>query len=92
MEENEIREDIKKYSAIEAVALSDGGKLIMTSLKKDIVSSVDKLCSDYKEASHTELIATISQMASKIALLRTFNRSSKNKKIAQEELELLLNE
>ena len=92
MQENEIKEDIKKYSAIEATALSAGGKILIDSLKKDIVSSVDKLCSSYKDISHTELIATIAQMSSKIALLRTFNRASKNKKIAKEELDLLLNE
>lgn len=85
----EIKEAVKKYSAIEATAKSAGGKIILDSLKKDIVSSVDEVCRGYKTLSHTELIAVIAKLSERLSILRIFNNSAKNKKISSNDLKIL---
>lgn len=84
-----ITEDIKLYSSLEAVKNSEGGQIIIESLKKDILSGIDKLTSRYETATHTELIAICAKIGERLSLLRSLARSSKNKKLALEALKLL---
>ena len=88
----EVKQDIKKFSSIMAVSATDGGKLLVKSLQKDIVSCVDELCGKYKTSTHIEMIAVTSKLSEKLTLLRVLNRAKKNRKVAQEELEFLLKE
>ena len=92
MTKDEIKEDIKKYSAIDAVSSTPGGKIVVTSLKKDITSTIDELISKYKTSSHTDMIALCATLHARLSLLRVLNRSKKLKKLAQEELEFILTE
>lgn len=87
-----IKQDIGIYSALEAVKNSEGGQLILASLQKDILSCIDTISSKYKDASHSELIALSAKLSEKLALFRTISRSPKNKKLALEELKVVLEE
>src|ERR1035437_9427453 len=87
-----VKDDIGKYSALEAVKNSEGGQLLIESLRKDIVSCMDSLASKYKDGSHTELIALCAKMSERMTLSRTLMRSSKNKRMAKEELKTVLEE
>jgi hypothetical protein len=88
----EVKKDIKKYSAIDAVSSTPGGKVLVTSLKKDITSTIDELTSKYKTSSHIEMIALCATLHARLTLLRVLNRAKKVKKLAQEELEFILKE
>jgi hypothetical protein len=88
----EIKKDIKKFASLDVVASTAGGKLLVSSLQKDITSCVDELSSKYKTASHIEIIAICAKLSEKITLLRVLNKAKKLKKIAQEELNFLLEE
>ena len=92
MTKDEVKEDIKKYSAIDAVSSTPGGKIVVTSLKKDITSAIDELTSKYKTLNHTEMIALCATLHARLSLLRVLNRAKKLKKLAQEELEFILTE
>ena len=87
-----ITKEINKYAAIEAMVNSEGGQLIIKSLKKDIKSCIDEMISKYRSASHTELIATSAKLAERITMYRTLTGSSQLKKIASKDLEELLKE
>ena len=88
----EVKKDIKKYSSLEALQNTDGGKLLMTALKTDIGSCLDEISTKYKTASHAELLAVCAKFAANLALFRSIFRSSKNKKLALEELNAILEE
>lgn len=89
---DDVKKDIRKYSSIDAVSNSEGGKIVVSSLQKDIVSVIDDLASKYKTSSHVELIALCATLQARLALLRVLVRSRKLKKIALEELDFLLKE
>lgn len=87
-----VRKDIENYSSLEALKNSEGGQLLIGSLQKDILSCIDVISLKYKDSSHIELVAICAKLSEKIALFRTISRSSKNKKLALDELKLVLEE
>jgi hypothetical protein len=87
-----VQDDIGNASALEAVKNSEGGKILLTSLQKDILLSIDMLTSKFPTASHIELIANCAKLNEKLALFRAISRSSKNKKLAMNELDAILAE
>jgi hypothetical protein len=89
---NEIKEDIIKFSSLDAINNTSGGKILILSLKKDIISSIDELSSKYKTSTHIELIALLARLSERLTMLRVLNRAKDLKKMAQEELDFLLKE
>jgi hypothetical protein len=87
-----VQKDVKTFSALEAVRNSEGGQIILTGLRKDILATIDAIVVKYKEVSHPSLIALSAKLAEKLALYRTLSRSSKNKSDALAELKILLEE
>lgn len=87
-----VRKDAEAYSALEAVKNSEGGQLITSALKNDIITAIDKISRIYKTGNHAELMAVSAELSEKIALYRTISRSSTNKKLALQELQAILDE
>jgi hypothetical protein len=81
-----IQKDIGDYSALEAVKNSEGGQIIIKSLKKDILTGINDLTSKVKTASHIELVAIIAKISERLILLQSLERSTKNKELAVEAL------
>lgn len=92
MTKEDIIKDVQKFSAIDAISATTGGKIVVKSLQKDITSCIDELSSKYKTSSHIELIAICAKLSEKLTLLRVLTKAKKLKKLAQEELEFLLKE
>lgn len=92
MNKEEVQNDVKKFTAIEAVGNTVGGKLLVKSLEKDVVSCVDELSAKFKTAEHIELIAIIAKLTEKLTLLRVLNRAKKLKNLALDELDFLTKE
>ena len=92
MDITEVQDDIKLFSSIEALGNLEGGKKLIDTLEKDVVSSVDTLVSMYKTAQDIEIRTVIAELSSKLSLLRVLNRSGKNKEMAQDELKKILGE
>lgn len=91
-QKKEVEKDIGTYQALEALKNSEGGRILIASLQKDILSCIDILSSKYKELTHTEMIALSARLGERLTLFRTISRSSKNKKLAKETLDELLKE
>jgi len=72
-------DDLEKISSIEAVSISEGGKKLVAELVKDIVGSVETLCSKYSTLTVQEFVSLCADMKSKIDLTRVITRSKKNK-------------
>lgn len=87
MNKEEITKDIKKYKAVEAVANSDGGKIIEKDIKDDLISVIDQISVKYGELSHIELIALCAGLNEKLTMLRIFKNAKTNRKMAIEALE-----
>lgn len=87
-----VNKDIGKYMALEVLKESEGGKLITFYLKRDILTCLDKISAKYKNANHGELIALCAEMSEKLSVFRTIFRSSKNMKLAKDELQSILDE
>lgn len=85
-----IADELDKFSAIEAVYMSNGGKILFKSLMKDSIGSIESLMSKYKTLTHIEMIAICAELKSNIDLARVLKKSEKNKKQAQEDLEQAL--
>ncbi len=85
-----ISDELKKFSKLEALSLSEGGELLFKSLMSDAVSAIDTLGNKYSQLSHLEFISLCAEMKTKLDLARVMNKASKNKKIAIEDLEKAL--
>ena len=92
IEKEIVEKDLDKYASLESLAISEGGKVLLDSLKSDIGSITDTIMSKYKELLHIELIAHIANLKAKFDLYRAINRSSANKKLASNELSRILAE
>jgi hypothetical protein len=91
-QQNEIKEVIAKHSAIESVANSKGGKIIIASLQKDITTCISDLSRGYRTMPHMELVAICARLSEQLAMLRVLNKAKKLKNLAKEELEFILKE
>ena len=70
--------DADKYQSLAALQNLDGGKILLDALKQDIVGHIDTLTSSFKEATHIELLATLSRLEAKLAILRLITRAKTN--------------
>jgi len=86
MLKEEVEKDIKTYKSLSALANSDGGKLLIKTLRKDIKSDIDTICSLVNE-DEMKLRVAIMSLKKNIALLQTLTRSKKNLELALEALE-----
>jgi len=90
MNKKEIKESLGKLKAINVVADSEGGQLLIKTYRKDVLNSMDKLAYNYQNLSHMELVSECASLRSKLEILRTFNTSKKNEIIAENDLKELL--
>jgi hypothetical protein len=89
-QKDEIKKDIGKQAALEAMKNSEGGMMVISSLKKDIMNSIDEISTKYLEDSHPELIAVCAKLSERLVLYRILSGAEKRKKIAIKDLNELL--
>ena len=87
-----IKEDVEKMKALSAVSNTEGGKMLIDSLGRDVVNGVESLIGNYKTSGEMKLIATIAKLQSDLGLLRVLTRAEANSKEAQAALKELLEE
>ncbi len=85
-----IEKDIDKYGSLEALANTDGGKVLIDSLKDDVVASIEEIMTRYKELSHTEFIALGASLEAKFNVIKSIDRSMENKELAKDYLKQIL--
>ena len=75
----EIESDLHDASSLATVGASKGGKLLIESLVKDIINTVDKLCVSHATMTHQEFIALSATMKSNKDLLDVLTKAKGNK-------------
>lgn len=83
----EMQKDLKEVSAIDAFCQSEGGKTIVQSLLKDIISSVDNLCINHSKLTQQEFVAISAGMKSNKDLLDVLVKAKGNKEYLEKLLE-----
>lgn len=74
-QEQEMQIDLKKAKALDAMADSEGGGILINALVTEIVSNIDALTVAYKATSHAEIIAIIAGLKARLDLLRILGRA-----------------
>lgn len=74
----EQQDDLDTYTALKTFAGSEGGKVLIENLLKDVTNTVGILENQYKTLSHIELIAHCAALGEKLSLVRTLTRADKN--------------
>lgn len=86
-----IIEDIERYADFEAVAKSQGGKVLISTLERDVEDAIQALCDKYKTASLPEMQAYAATLSVKRAILLMLSEAGNQKVLAREALEKVLN-
>lgn len=66
---SDLKKDLKKYSGLEALANSAGGKTLKKGLVRDIIAIVDRLGANYSTLTMQEFISHCAEMRTKKTLL-----------------------
>jgi hypothetical protein len=82
-EQKDIVQDLGKAKALSSLADSEGGKLLIDTLKSELVSGIDSLVIAYKSASHSELIAICANLKARLDLLRSLTRAKEAKEVLE---------
>lgn len=91
-EEADLTQELNVASALEAVAVSEGGQIILNGLVRDIVGLVSTLSIKYKTATMIELVSTCADLKTKLDTLHVLSRAGKNKAYLIEQLKETLKE
>ena len=90
LEIESAQNDVKRYAMLEAVERSEGGKVIIRGIEKEVVSAIDKIMSSYKTAQEIELRTWCAILDTRMTMLYLFMRAPKNKMGATEALKNLM--
>lgn len=89
---NEMLDDKEKYSSLNSLSTTDGGKLLIDTLVKDIVSSLEKLASGSAEMTHLQVVSEATAMRERLNLLRAITRAKKGTKLVSDEIKRYVEE
>lgn len=89
-EQEAIANELEKASALDAVAQSEGGQILVKALLQDIVGCVDALGSQYKTLSQEAFISICADMKTKLDIARSLVRAKPNMDALNEELKAAL--
>lgn len=85
-----LSDRLKKVSVLSNLYNTEGGKLLVTNLLKDILMDVDTLCIKHRTLTMQEFIGICSDMKSKMDLAQVLAHSKKNELQAREEMKNLI--
>lgn len=87
----EVEDDLGKYKAIASALETEGGKLLLESLRQDIASDVERL-SGLLNGTQTEMQSAIAKLNVDLNFYRVLKRANNNVILAEEALQKLLEE
>lgn len=86
MNKKEIINDLDRLKSINVMSSSEGGQLMIKSIRKEVVNSLDKLAYNYNSLTHIEMLAECANLRARLEMLRLFEASKANQLIAEEDL------
>jgi hypothetical protein len=87
-----LHDDLKHFKALDALADSEGGSLIVKSLVKDVVANIEQIVANYGTMTHPEFISKSATIKTALDVARILTRAKANKKYVESELEKELSE
>lgn len=82
-DQKELEAEFRKFAGLDVLAKSDGGKILIETLAKDIVSVVDNLAQNFKTLTMQEFVGAGAELRSKLTFLRVLSQAEKNKNDAE---------
>lgn len=82
-----LKKQQKTYQSLNSLYNTDGGKVLVDSLIKDVLNSVEHLANQYKNMDVHEFQAICAEYSAKMALARTLTRAEHNLKVVDEAIE-----
>ena len=86
-----IAEELDEKHALSVLAETEGGKLLIESLLKDIASTVTTLTVRYKDGTHTDLVALCAKLDGRLDMYHALTRAKTHRKELQQILNDALN-
>lgn len=86
-----VKKDLADFMAVEGLANSEGGKVLIENLKISIAADVETIISLFK-GSEMDIRCAIAKLSSHLTLYRILKRAPENARLAKEELSKLLEE
>lgn len=90
MDKKIIEKDIKTYKSLEILAESDGGKILINTLYKDLGNIVDTLSVNAAKLSHIEMVYLCSSIGDKLNIIRTLSKAKLNADMAETALKEMI--
>jgi acyl-CoA reductase-like NAD-dependent aldehyde dehydrogenase len=87
-----LADDLDKSHALDALSVSEGGKILTEALITNVIDTIEVLSASYEKASHMELVSHCASLRFNLALLRSIKRAKKNKLALKEMLAEALQE
>lgn len=85
----QIKEDLGDYKALSSLADSEGGRLLLTNLRKDIASDVESIMGLFRGAD-LDLRCAVAKLVADFNMYRVLRNADENVKLADEALAELL--
>jgi paraquat-inducible protein B len=82
----ELKNSLDKATSLLILKNSEGGEILLDSLKSDLKGITAKIMREYDKLPHIELLALISQLKAKQELVDKIEYSEKEVEILKEEL------
>lgn len=71
-------QEYETFYSLDQLRKSDGGKVLVDTLMKDIANTVEAMVFQYKTLSHTELLGLCAEISVRYNTIRAIENSSKN--------------
>lgn len=85
-ESQEIKEDIARHAAIEAVGNMEGGRMIIAATKQEVDFSIDRLAYGFEMANNDELRSWCATLKANLTLLNLLTGARDKKITAMKDL------
>lgn len=85
-----LLDEIDEKHDLSTLSKSAGGKLLLETLSKDLVLSLDRLASNYKTMTHIEMIASCASLYNSLNMHRAISRATTQKETLEKILETAL--
>lgn len=86
----EIASDADDYASLKAVADQRGGQLLIDTLIRNAIFTMENLAANIGTLSHSEIVIMVTRFDERLQLARSLTRASTNLKAADEQLESAL--
>ncbi len=84
-----VKDDLGAYMAVEGLASTEGGKVLLLNLQRTVASDVETVISLFR-GSDVDLRCAVAKLSADLTLYRVLKRAPENARLAKEELAKLL--